>query len=454
MTELGALAPAFVGQVLFAAVVASACQREVAKSSAQERLTSKLASSGAAPSRQENQSLALATVRGDGVIAARIARLQAASRAAPANADNWVSLGQYWVRKARESGDPGYFLNANASAALALELDERHRGALGVQAMVLLNQHRFEKARDLAESILREDRDDVKALGVLADALLELGETERSREAVERMLGFKPDLPAYGRASYMAWLHGQHDTALEAIRLGIDAAGAAVDAEPRAWALVQAADIFWHRGDYEGADAGYQMALTVMPDYPAARVGRGRVRLAQNDSARAAEHFRGAFHHSPSVEVADLLHQALVLGGREAEAEQVLREAERRGAVEPRALSLFYSAREINPERALELARRERERRGDIYTEDALAWALFRAGALADAVPAMVRAVRHGTPDARLLFHHGAILLASGKVEEGRAELRRALDLNPHFDVLGAREARRLLDTAGGARQL
>jgi tetratricopeptide (TPR) repeat protein len=436
---------------LIAAAVLSACKRDDGGRAQPGALPAEPAETGGAPSQQDNRSLALASVPGDGVVAARIARLQTASKAAPGNADNWVRLGEYWVRKARESGDPGYFLNASASAALGLELVPSHRGALGVRAMVMLNQHRFDEARELAESILREDRDDVKALGVLADALLELGETERSREAIDRMMRLKPDLPAYARASYMAWLHGRQDAALEAIRLGIDAAGAAADTEPRAWALVQAADIFWHRGDYEGADAGYDMALGVLPDYAAARVGRGRVCLARGDAARAAEHFRLAFRRSPSVEVADLLQQALTLGGNEAEAEQALREAERRGAAEPRALSLFYSARAIKSERALELARRERARRGDIYTEDALAWALYRAGAMADAAPVMARAVRHGTLDARLLFHHGAILVAGGKVDAGRAALRRALDLNPHFDVLGAREARRLLTESGSA---
>ena len=37
--------------------------------------------------------------------------------------DAWVVLGQAWVRKARETADPVYYLNADACATEALKLD-------------------------------------------------------------------------------------------------------------------------------------------------------------------------------------------------------------------------------------------------------------------------------------------------------------------------------------------
>jgi len=83
--------------------------------------------------------------------------------------------------------------------------------------------------------------------------------------------------------------------------------------------------------------------------------------------------------------------------------------------------------------------------RGDFQTEDALAWALFRAGRLREADDAARRATRLGTPDARLLYHAGAIRLARGDARGGRALIRRALALNPSFDAAEAAEARRLV---------
>ena len=53
--------------------------------------------------------------------------------------------------------------------------------------------------------------------------------------------------------------------------------------------MVQAAYVFWHQADYEGADAGFQRALESCTDYAPALVGRGRVALARGDAKRAVE---------------------------------------------------------------------------------------------------------------------------------------------------------------------
>ncbi|WP_437588088.1 tetratricopeptide repeat protein [Sorangium sp. So ce1000] len=80
-----------------------------------------------------------------------------------------------------------------------------------------------------------------------------------------------------------------------------------------------------------------------------------------------------------------------------------------------------------------------------IYTEDTLAWALYRAGKLAEARRASDRALALGTRDARLLYHAGSIRIALGDLTEGERLVRAALDLNPGFDMTGAAEAEQLL---------
>jgi len=101
----------------------------------------------------------------------------------------------------------------------------------------------------------------------------------------------------------------------------------------------------------------------------------------------------------------------------------------------------------------LRLALDERKSRDDQYTEDAIAWALYRKGRLNEALAASERANRLGTRDARLWFHRGAILVASGQVEPGRELVRKALALNPHFDRSGEAEARQLLDARVAGRR-
>jgi tetratricopeptide (TPR) repeat protein len=141
-----------------------------------------------------------------------------------------------------------------------------------------------------------------------------------------------------------------------------------------------------------------------------------------------------------------LLVQALTLAGDFGAAERAYALAEREGLRgDRRGLSVMDSTLGRRPARALELAEAERAVRGDIYTEDALAWALYRNGRFELARASIERARSFGTRDARLLFHHGAILIALGRAAEGRALVKKALAQSPKFEPQGAREAERLL---------
>jgi tetratricopeptide (TPR) repeat protein len=120
-----------------------------------------------------------------------------------------------------------------------------------------------------------------------------------------------------------------------------------------------------------------------------------------------------------------------------------VRELGRRG--DGLTLALFDATKNRDIDDALRLVEAERTVRGGIYVDDTYAWALYRAGRLAEARRASDRALRLGTKDARLLYHAGAIRMAAGEQADGRALVRRALALNPQFDASGAAEARALL---------
>ena len=387
-------------------------------------------------------------VTAPGLGRARTARLESATRAARARSSEpraWADAGEAWLALAESSGDAGYTLNAEACAHVALTLDAEHAGALGVRARVLLDKHDFKTARALAETILAKLPDDLSALRTLSDAALELGDMDGCERAVGRLLDLEPNLAAYSRAAYLRWLHGQVPQAIELMRLAIDAAGDPNARDARAWALTQTALLFWHQGDYEGADAGFSLALEVRPEHAPALVGRARVALARADYAPASELLERALQLQPEVETARLYAELRALLGDTPGAAAANARAERLGRADRRGLSLYYSTRDLEPERALALASEEIAGRGDIYTEDALAWALHKNGHHELAERHIGRALRHGTLDARLLYHAGAIAIGAGKRERGRALLRQALSLNPSFGIDEVSAARRLL---------
>jgi tetratricopeptide (TPR) repeat protein len=244
----------------------------------------------------------------------------------------------------------------------------------------------------------------------------------------------------------LAWLRNDEKTALENIHGAIDAGRDPKDPEPRCWVMVQAAIIFWHKGDYPGADAGFKGALKDCHDYPPALVGHGRVALAQGDFARAIEALEPALKESPLVETAWLLGDARTGAGDAKGAADAYAQAVKIGrATDGRTLALFWATRDAEHEEALRLAEAEIKVRQDIYTEDTLAWALYRVGRFADAKVASDKAMALGTKDARLLYHAGAIRIATGDKAGGEKLVREALKLNPHFDETGFVEAGRLV---------
>ncbi|HET7539059.1 MAG TPA: tetratricopeptide repeat protein [Polyangiaceae bacterium] len=427
-----------------------ACRQESAPKPARASAPAQAASEQAAPLGQARQ-LALQPTRENTLTDRKLQGLGALAQAAPRRSASWIELGRTWVQKARESNDPGYYSNADACVALALDVSPDDALALDLRTLVLLNDHRFREARELAEKQLAKNPESAPAWGSASDALLELGELEAAERAAEKMLDLKPNLPAYSRVSYLRWLRGNVAEARELARLAIDAGNDPRAPEPRAWMLVQAALLFWNQGDIAGADAGFQRALEVSVDYPPALVGRARVALAEHDAARAARLLEQAHRASPLVETAWLLGKARSAAGDAPGAARAYADAEREGQrSDPRTLALMLAARGIELERALTLARRERETRGDIYTDDTLAWALYRNRRFEEAKAAMVRARRWSTPDPRLLFHEGAIRLALGDTARGRRLLETALTLNPHFDVEDVAEARKLLHAGAG----
>ncbi|HET9932260.1 MAG TPA: tetratricopeptide repeat protein [Polyangiaceae bacterium] len=429
-------------------LAATACQRSPRELA---RAPRDHAAAKAAESEPERaRSLALSGSTGGARIDAEIRALITRARKQPQKAATWIELGRSYVDKARAASDPGYYLNADACAEVALGISPDDPLALDLRALVLLNNHEFTKAKALSESLIARRPDAAMAWGSLSDALLELGEQDAAERAANTMLDLKPNLPSYSRASYLRWLRGAESDARELARLAIDASDDPRRPEPRAWMLVQAALLFWHAGDWQGADAGFVRALEVVKDYPPALVGRGRVALADGNAGAAADFFQRAYDASPLTETAWLLGEARELEGRHAEAKSAFADAEREGRrADRRTLSLMFSTQARNIEEAVSLAERERQVRADIYTEDALAFALYRAGRMHEANEAIQRARRLGTPDAKLMFHDGLIRLGLGDSRSGKRLLSEALAQNAHFDERSAREARTLLGTGG-----
>jgi tetratricopeptide (TPR) repeat protein len=127
------------------------------------------------------------------------------------------------------------------------------------------------------------------------------------------------------------------------------------------------------------------------------------------------------------------------------QAERLERDGWKDEAPQPAALARLLAERNLQPQEALRLARDGARGRDDIFTNDALAWALYRMGALEEAWSASERARRTGTRDRRILYHAAAIAAARGDTTTARTLAMRALDGHPEFDLIAAPAAKALL---------
>ncbi len=101
-----------------------------------------------------------------------------------------------------------------------------------------------------------------------------------------------------------------------------------------------------------------------------------------------------------------------------------------------RDLALFYADHDIKLDEALALAHKEFEVRHDIYTWDALAWALYKNGKYQEAGDAMRPCAAPWYAGRSLVFHAGMIASRLGQTRQAKDRLQRALRINPHFHVI------------------
>ncbi len=380
----------------------------------------------------------------------QILAAQALVERQPSDAKGYNLLAVAYMQKARETED--FSVNTKAMEALerSLKVAPDNYDALKLRAKLLLTFHRFEEALEVARRTTALSPRDHDNYGALTDALVELGEYPVAVEAAQKMVDLRPDTSSYARVSYLRWLHGDTEGAVEAMRLAAQAASPG-DPERVAWCHVQLGDALMNLGKAAEAEREFDRALFFFPDYGAALSAKARARAAAGDLDGALEIYRREHEREPSADAALALGDLYSKQGRAEEAEKhyaAFESLERENAAAENDMYHFvayWTDHDRNLDEALQLARKERERRKDIYTCDALAWALYKKGQFAEAKQFADEALRLGTRDPRLLYHAGMIAHALGERSRAARLLRQSLAINPSFDVLQSDVARRTL---------
>jgi tetratricopeptide (TPR) repeat protein len=212
------------------------------------------------------------------------------------------------------------------------------------------------------------------------------------------------------------------------------------DAESAAWMNTQLARYLWQRGATIEAYGALRIALDFQTNYAPALLLRGRMLLAGGKDAEAVESLSTAARLNPLPEYHWALAEALRTAHRDDEAHTAEMQIVFRGrATDPRTCSLYLATRRTNRDLAVRLARQELAEREDIFTHDALAWALAAAGKVDDAQSHLRLALGQGTQEARLFLHAAVITAQAGRLDEASSWLGRATALK--FQLLPGENA-------------
>jgi hypothetical protein len=132
---------------------------------------------------------------------------------------------------------------------------------------------------------------------------------------------------------------------------------------------------------------------------------------------------------APHAENLYALAEALELAGHTEESTKAFAEFERKSLAETKLadnsnheLIAYYVDHAHEPAKALEVAKREVERRKDVFTLDCFAWALAANGEYEAANAQIQKALQVGVKDPKILSHAGFIAQHVSRADTAKAD--------------------------------
>ena len=264
---------------------------------------------------------------------------------------------------------------------------------LGLGSLALI-RHEFRAALRLGRRAKRLLPGSARPYGVIGDALVELGRYEEAFAAFDRMVSLRPSLASYARVAYARELTGDLEGALEAMQTRA-ARPPRGQPEPTAWSLVELVEA---RADARpgraGASATSSRRSEIFPGYPSARYELARVEAAARPCARAAidgrtprgggrADDRGASRCSPTFSTGPAGRARRDCSARRSWSSSGSCVRTASGSISSRPCTAPIAV--SRQAETVALARRARAERPSIYGDDALGWALARAGRCGEA---------------------------------------------------------------------
>lgn len=364
-----------------------------------------------------------------------------------------LALAQAFLQKVRETGDPTLYPRVDDLLAESARGRPDDPLLLMTRGTLALARHEFTDGLEFGRRAVKLAPGNVTALGVVVDALNELGRYVEALEATQQMADARPGLASLARVSYARELRGDLDGAVAAMTQAVNAG--AGSGENVAYLQVQLGHLLLTRGDVAGAEASYAAAERSFPAFPPAWAGRARALVARGDPAGAADLLAEVVRVLPTAEHVIAQGDALAAAGRRDEATEAyalvgaIAGLNRANGVNVDLELAVFAADHSPGDTTVDQARQAVRSRRSVAGHDALAWSLFTAGEVDRAWPEAVKALALGTRDPQVRFHAAAIAMAGGKRDLAARHLAVVLQTNPRFSAAQAPAVARLAARLG-----
>lgn len=344
----------------------------------------------------------------------RIAMYSLMAKTKPDDQHFQVLLAGAYVQKTRETTDYSYLDRATAILNDVVSEDRANYEAQRLLIETQLERHLFAKAVESSLWLIRVNPADPWTWGTLGDAYIEIGDYDKAADAYQKMVSLRPDLASYNRAAHYRFLVGDVTGAIEIMKKAIEAGSGS--AENVAWCMVDLGNIFYKTGQLPQAKQAFTASLQAFKNYYPGYAGLAKVQADSGEPALAIDNYKRAQTIAPLPDYAAALYDLYKKTGQEAEAakqvgllEMLDKVSRATGEKANRNLVFAFADHDLKLDRALELARGELEFRNDIYSYDALAWALYKNHQYAEAQQYMEKALKLKTPEPTFRIHAEAI---------------------------------------------
>jgi tetratricopeptide (TPR) repeat protein len=344
----------------------------------------------------------------------RIAMYSLMVKSKPAELHYQVLLAGAYIQKTRETTDYSYLERAAGILDSVISADNTYYEARRLLIETQLERHLFAKAAESSRRLIKMDGADPWNWGTLGDALTEMGEYGEAADAYQKMVTLRPDLASYNRAAHFHFLYNDVPGAIAIMKKAIEAGSSSP--ENIAWCMVDLGNIYFKTGQYKEAAQSFLNAQRTFRGYNSAYAGLAKVMAATGDVKGAIDNYKRAQEIIPLPDYAAALYDLYRQSGEPALAQKQMelldaidRVSRATGETANRNLVFAFADHDIKLDRALSLAKGELEFRRDIYSYDALAWALYKNRQYTEAQQYMEKALALHTPEPLFQQHAGAI---------------------------------------------